>query len=759
MFRPRRAPQILIHPRKLSTRLCLLLTTRRSALSTFFIALLLLLGAVQPASAHGYLLRAIPEDRVVLEHAPARLQYWFSEPLEPNFSKLEVRDQTGNILATGGVSPDNDSLLTVRLPRTMPDGAYIVDMRLAFASDGHVVSQSEVFFIGQAVGGVNGQAATNEANPLEVVWRTIVLSSTILLFGVFTIYSGVLIPAWGSPQFRAGLLPPRVMRRLSAIIAVTLAIAVLGNILAMLQQAMVFFNADMGQVISQQLWSAVRVGTRFGDLWNARMLLLGVVAGAYGLSLYFRDEQPDTIRPFWIASAWAMALVLGTFSAGSHAAGSQLWPWMGIVSDWLHILAVGFWAGGLAAFVLVLPSALNPLSGDARRLALLAALRRFSRLAVNCLAVVITTGIYSALNWLYSPGDLTTTSYGGALLLKLILVAALLLVGLVHFAALNPARFERWSGFLKPVQNFLPTLRLEAILVLLVVASVGYLSATPVPTPPFTQQSVPPPSATQTIGDLSVTTTITPGGPGANTYDTLINRAGVPVDGLTVRIQLVSPSRDKRSAWLPAEDSDSGLYVTAGGEIDQPGDWWSLVDITFPDGTVQRAAFDWKISEAAAVVESRDPGLLNVLALLGVLGALGWIIYPSVNRLYHRLDLSPAVVTISVGAVVATIIFTVVGVAVIQSTQEQYDAVLNPPPKIVNAVLPDEASLDRGQAFYEAACAAWKPLPDLKALTAARVRDDGLFAAVRDGWHGLPACTTLTDAQRWDVINYIRTFM
>ena len=779
MLRPFRAIRFLfIRPHKLHTRLRLSLSTQHSAPSTFFrlslspqssvlitlfITLLFLLTAVRPASAHGYLLRAIPEDRAVLEHAPARLQYWFSEPLEPSFSKLEVRDQAGTILATGGVSPDNDSLLTVRLPRNMPDGAYIVDMRLAFASDGHVVAQSQVFFIGQAVGGVNGQAATSQANPLEVVWRTLLLSSTILLFGTFTVYSGVLIPAWGSTQFRAGLLPPRLMRRLSAIIAVTLVIATFGNILALLQQAMVFFNADVGQVVSQQLWSAVRVGTRFGDLWNARMVLLALVAGAYGLSLYFRDEQPETIRPFWTASAWAMALLLGTFSAGSHAAGSQLWPWVGVVLDWLHILAVGFWAGGLAALVLVLPSALNPLSGDARRLALLAALRRFSRLAVNCLAIVITTGIYSALNWLYTPADVTSTSYGGALVIKLVLVATLLLVGLVHFAALNPARFEHWSSLVAPilkrVQDFLPTLRLEAFLVLLVVASVGYLSATPVPTPAFTQQSIPPPSATQTVGDLSVTTTITPGGPGANTYDTLITRDGVPLDGLTVRVQVVSPSRDKRSAWLPAEDADSGLYVAAGGEIDQPGGWWSLVDITLPDGTTRRAAFDWAISESAAVLQSRSPGLLNVLALIGVLGALGWVLYPSANHLYHRLDLSPAAVTVALGAVAATILFTVVGVALIESSQVQYDAVLNPPPKIVNAVLPDEASLERGRASYEDACAAWKTLPDLKVLTTARVRDDGLFAAVRDGWHGLPACKALTDNQRWDVVNYIRTFM
>src|SRR5690606_33497907 len=140
------------------------------------------------------------------------------------------------------------------------------------------------------------------ANTLEVVWRAITLAATMLLFGVFTLYAGILVPAWGNPKYREGLLPPRVMRRLSWIIGGALAVAVAGYILGLLQQSMVFFNADLPQVISAGLWSVTRAGTRFGDLWTARMLLMAVVAAAYGLSLFYREEQPETVRPFWTAS-------------------------------------------------------------------------------------------------------------------------------------------------------------------------------------------------------------------------------------------------------------------------------------------------------------------------------------------------------------------------------------------------------------------------------------------------------------------------
>ena len=67
----------------------------------FLIALFLI--SVWPVSAHGYLIRSIPEDRSQLERPPARLQYWFSEGLEPQFSGLMLRDDKGNVLAEGGV--------------------------------------------------------------------------------------------------------------------------------------------------------------------------------------------------------------------------------------------------------------------------------------------------------------------------------------------------------------------------------------------------------------------------------------------------------------------------------------------------------------------------------------------------------------------------------------------------------------------------------------------------------------------------------
>ncbi|RMG87129.1 MAG: copper resistance protein CopC, partial [Chloroflexi bacterium] len=86
---------------------------KRFANNAIIFSLVALVLLVVPVAAHGYVVRAIPDDRAVLERAPTRLQYWFSEALEPDFSTINVRDQNGNIIASGGVSPDNSTLLQV----------------------------------------------------------------------------------------------------------------------------------------------------------------------------------------------------------------------------------------------------------------------------------------------------------------------------------------------------------------------------------------------------------------------------------------------------------------------------------------------------------------------------------------------------------------------------------------------------------------------------------------------------------------------
>lgn len=726
-----------------------------------FILIFILLGIAQPTQAHGYIVRAIPQDRAVLERSPVRLQYWFSEALEPQFSKLTVRDEIGNIVDEGGVDEDNRSLLKVRLPTDLAEGAYFAELRTAFASDGHVIVETQVFFIGDAVAGARGTAGSDQAVPLEVIWRGLVLASTTMLLGAFSVYTLVLVPAWGNPKYRAGLLPPRVMRRLNWIVLISLVIALGANILALIQQTMVFFGADIANVIDDELWRVVQSGTTFGDMWSPRLLFLLIVGGLHAASIYFRNDQPKSVRAFWVANMWATILIVATWSASSHAAGSPLWPWIALANDWLHGLAVSFWAGGLITLVIILPVALQPYTSEQQRIVLLTVLRRFSRLAIVCVVLTIATGIYSALNWIYAP-TMAISTYGGSLLLKIVLVVGLLLLGMVHHAALRPEKYARWQGMLQCGASFIPTLRLEAVYALIVISVVGLLSATPIPEPDISNETIDIPSGILSIGEYTVQLSLSPGGPGINTYDAVVWKNGKLIDDVKVYLQMINPNMDDRGEWHTLESFGDGLFSTAGDEIDVTGLWWTIVDIQ-DEVDVKRVAFEWNIINDASVDSFRDPLFINIVAMLGVLIAISVAFYSMFHRFYVQQlkpDLSITVVMISLIATFGTLGILIWGTQSVQQQMQRYESTLNPTPTKINPVLPDQTSLDVGQQVFQISCPDWQSdqLSSLLALLSKK-RDEEIFNTLDTGWRDLIPCSEdIPIKDRWNLVNYIRTF-
>ena len=735
------------------------------------LALLLLTIPLPDVGAHGYVVRAIPADRSTLERPPTRLQYWFSEDLEPRFSEIKLRDQSGQVIASGGVDEKNHALLALRVLPDLPDGAYIVELRPAFASDGHVIAESRVFFVGDEVGGVSGQAADDRAIPLEVLWRAALNLANFLFFGATTLYVAVLLPAWGSGS-RPGGLPPRIMRRLRQCVFAALALAFGANLIALVQQSMVFFNASADQVIAQNLWQVVLIGSRFGDVWTFRLVLLIFSVVLIFAGEYYRALMPPLAAGIWRGLPWLGALFIGLSMVTSHAAGSTLLPWVAIAVDWLHALAVAFWLGGTLVLVLLLPIALAPYERDERDQARRAVMLRFSVLVTPLVALVIISGLYNALNYFLTPADVGA-SYGRSLGVKLLLALPVFIIGGCQHIALRPQISRRMQTALRRLPGFVharvekcaagaAALRLEALLMLIVLVAVAWLSATPIPEPRSLETDIGAPQATKVVDDFTLSAAIVPGGPGVNTYDVVLSRAGDTVTDVQVHLQLINPERERRSRWHLMEQVENGLFVAAGDDIDTPGIWWSLVDIIAPDGEQTRAAFVWEISESASIQQWRQPTILNLLALLMVVVILAVIVYPWWRRLVARLNVSPVTALLAVGVAAASAGVMLFGTVLVGEQQRNYELTLNPPPTVVNAVLPDTESLRRGEALYRQHCLVWQgQSADFRALRnrLGTARDDFLYGVVSEGWRNLPPCEgELSARDRWDVVNYFRTF-
>lgn len=735
------------------------------------LALLAFVGSLA-ASAHGYVVRSIPADRSALERPPTRLQYWFSEDLEPRFSEIHLRDQSGAIIASGAVDEKNHALLTLRPPADLGDGAYIVELRPAFASDGHVIAESRVFFVGEEVGGVIGSGSQERAIPLEALWRAALNLANFLFFGASLLYALVLPPAWGDARKHAAGLPDRVIRRLRHCLIAAIALALMASLIALLQQTMVFFNADASQVIGQNLWQVVLIGSRFGDIWTFRLVLLIFGAVLIFVAEYYRALLPQLSAGIWRGLPWLGALLIGLTIVTSHAAGSTLLPWVALAVDWLHALAAAFWLGGALALTLLLPPALAPLDADKRRQALRAVLRRFSRLVAPLVILVVVSGIYNALNFLVSPADIDT-GYGRALALKALMIAPVLIVGGWQFVSLRPplmARMESllvrlprsWRPSLAQAAASGSALRLEVLLMLALLCVVAWLSATPVPEPQTLRQEIETPQVTQTSGDFTITTAVIPGGPGVNTYDSVVRRGAEAASDISVYLQLVNPARGLRSPWHLAEQVEDGLYVAAGDDIDAPGEWQLLTDIVDETGAATRMAAAWEISESAAIVVTRPPNIVHLALLLLIAGLLLGVVRRRLRQLLNALNLRPASAMLALGAVAVSVGVMAVGANLIRERQRDYDAALNPPPERVNTVLPDAESLARGEALYRERCLVWQgQSADFRALRnrLGSARDDFLYGVVVAGWRDLPACEgELSERERWDIVNYFRTF-
>ena len=255
---------------------------------------------------------------------------------------------------------------------------------------------------------------------LGLAARWLHLASSILLVGA----AAMIVIAGRSDRLTAQRWEDRVLAwaRWCAIVALLSGIVVVGTQTAL-------FEGRAAAAVEPRAIARVLVDTQFGRVWIVR-------AGFLLLLAAFLSLRPSvTRRADWRASRGEVVLLgvaaLVPLAAAGHAAAVEPDTVRTIALDALHTLGAGLWVGALLPLALLLRSASSEDGADARPHAVLAA-RRFSRLALGIVLVLVTSGTWLAVTHVGNVAGLVGTSYGRLLLTKL----ALLLVAL-GFAALN----------------------------------------------------------------------------------------------------------------------------------------------------------------------------------------------------------------------------------------------------------------------------------------------------------------------------------
>ncbi|HLB47795.1 MAG TPA: copper resistance protein CopC [Anaerolineales bacterium] len=724
----------------------------KSRLLALALALGLALTIAVPVLAHATLLRSIPEANAALDRAPAQIELFFSEALEPSFSSVIAIDSNGVRVDNydSRVDPSDPTHLTASL-RSLPDGVYTVSWKALSAVDGHVTTGAFPF----AAGNVDAAAlaAADQASRQvkisvgEIIGKWLLyISATALAGGTLFVFA-VWQPVYQSAKAEAGSADSfdAPWQRLASIALTVLLVA---NIIIFLIQA--------GQASGSEIaapWSSsagiVLFNTRFGAMWIARLALALAIAGLLPEAKAARDR--------WIAFGLAL-LILLTISLGSHAAADPK-PIIPVAADWIHLLAASVWVGGLTHFVAGMWAS-RRFEPPFRTRLTARLIPRFSALALVSVGALALTGLYSAVLRVGSLEALNTTLYGRALIVKLIIILPMITIGAVNLLGITPAMKKAAAASTDTplVSRFHNIITGEVTLGALLFLSVGVLTSLP---PAQTTSSAPAITASADVDDLKMDLEITPGRVGLNTFTLTLTSGGQPVlnaKEVALRFTPASGKLPPSEAVLSAQGN--GKYSIKGSYLSLP-DNWQVQAVVRREGKFDAFA-NFDLSVGSKTAGQSYPwhrvggGLLlgSALAYLLAFGALG----RTRNQLIG-FGLVPALAL----ALVSVVVFYTT-----PSTQQG---------GLVNPIPPNADSVATGKALFQTNCVpchgetgkgdgpvglTLNPRPaDLTLHATPGVHTDGqLYLWVSDGFPGsvMPAFRkALSDEERWHLVNFIRT--
>lgn len=405
------------------------------------------------ALAHAKLERSEPKKNSVLQQPPQLIELWFSEVIESGFNSIEVKDQQGKRFDRDGVTlSEGNKKVQVSLASTGA-GTYTVVWKV-LSRDQHTLRGEFTFTVAQ--GGEPGAATASppqgpgspamESMPrqgsdesfeiyssLSAV-RWISYLAMMMLFGGFAIYLLVLTPALrhatlGSPG-REVQVRNASGRRIVKWSWISVVLLLLTSSVSLVLQASGVFDKSFAESLTPSLLAQVILNTGYGVHWLLEIisvvLLIGILVF---LSGKLKREPDDAHRALWWAGLLAGAVLLIAPSWTGHAVAAVKDFRLAVVTDWLHLLAGGFWVGGLFHLALTLPSVVAGVHQGDRIGLLVQVIKQFTKVAMPSVALLVLAGLYNT--WVHVPSfnAFWLTPYGKTLLLKLLFVGLMLLLG------------------------------------------------------------------------------------------------------------------------------------------------------------------------------------------------------------------------------------------------------------------------------------------------------------------------------------------
>lgn len=529
----------------------------RAAAAILLGGLLVLVGA-QSASAHAELLSTTPEDGAVLEQAPAEGVLTFNEPVQ--LIDGSIRLFPGDEAPITLDAHVNNTHVVAEFPSGLEDGRFALSYRVV-SSDGHPITGAIAFTIGDS-GGVTSAPVIDTQTPEETTFALSAL--TALQYLALLVFAGLLF-------FDRLVLrnTEPITARTAVFLRWTGMAAVVASILLVPVSALNVTGESVAKIGVPSAWWP-------GLLWApgiAAVLVLAGVAGAYILA-----RRDRTLR---YAQLVALAFPLLALAAPVLVGHSQLVePQVLImISDYGHLLAGSFWAGGVLGLILFLaearPARGDPAGTDPKFAANV--VRRFSRFAVWSVIILAISGITMGIMIVGDVDTLLTSVYGLTLLLKtsivipIIAIAAYNRLCLIPSLATRPTAPMRWRFLTR-------TLSYEAALLIAVLAVTGFLTNLS-PGHEHHTEAAAPAAIAETVNisadsqRLTVEGTLEPALTGDNEISFTLRYKDEPVAPEEVTLRVSLPEHDLGPFEIvPELDAETGEY-TAQLTLPVAGEW------------------------------------------------------------------------------------------------------------------------------------------------------------------------------------------
>jgi copper transport protein len=364
-------------------------------------------------------------------------------PVEPGLARARVTAPDGSSASLVRVTPADPEALVIPVPAG-GRGTYRVAW-WGLTTDGHPFAGTSSFAVGSASPAAVAVAPEGKdgAGWLAMLARFLVLVGVLGTAGMAACREWVVGGAWRS----GGIAPPGAdtadgVRGSAAAVAdlpvrawwITWWGLVAAWVVGLAIALPVHAAATGGQ------WGDLLGGSRWGSAW-AGLAVLAVAAAVAGMVARIGEPRVGPPGPRMYAAAVPGVLGAVLLSWSGHAA-SGTDATLGVAIDVLHGWATAAWLGGLV-MLLALGLPLLGRMAEGPRLALGAGIVvRFSSVAVAAVVLLVVTGVYRALAELPSLASLWTTSYGVALLVKLIVFAVMFVLAAWNRLVLHP-RLER----------------------------------------------------------------------------------------------------------------------------------------------------------------------------------------------------------------------------------------------------------------------------------------------------------------------------